>query len=153
VKTLMLALATVAAPAVLCSCASMIARTDPVSLQKYDDLSQCARDAEVNPVRANCGERFKGVEMSGEFEELKIEPNGTYVMLRPRTDGSHMSCWLDGPQDKGQLAALTPGNMVTIKGTLHGRTVRRNSVGDVVWATLELRPCELLSVKSATATR
>jgi hypothetical protein len=148
VNKLMLSAAIVVATQLLAGCAAMIRRTDPASEAKYDEMYECMVDAEVNTVRAQCGDRFKNVVISGEFEELTRNSLGMYALLRPRTDGSHMSCWLDGPQDNGQLAALNPGDMVTIKGSLHGVTKSRID-GTAVWATLEMRPCELHSVTKA----
>jgi len=146
VKKLMLS-----AAALVTGCAAMMSRTDAASLQKFDDMSDCARQAEENPLRANCSERFKDTVLTGELEALKVVPEGTYISLKARSDGSHMSCWLDGPQDQAQLASLSAGDMATIKATPHARTVRRNVMGDVVWTTIELRPCALVSVKKGSS--
>ena len=172
---LALAVAVVVALQLLGGCLALV-RTDPVSLQKYDEISKCARDAdaagEVNTLRtapliANCRERFKDVVITAEFDDLSYVPGGASfpagsadgpltvanggvsLHLRARADGSHVTCWLDPSQKKDELAALSPGDMVTFKGSFKRRLVGENR--SVAWEYFDFSPCELLSVKKAGA--
>lgn len=139
----------VAAVLLLAGCA-FTPRTDPVSLQKYDEMYDCA--GAENPVRANCGERFKDTELSGQLAEIKIAGEGPLLYLLMRGDQYYVGCGLAGPQNTNQLASLNPGDMVTVRGTpIERRFVHVKGGGSS--ATITFRPCAMVAVKQRTASR
>ena len=140
---------TVAAVLLLAGCA-LTPRTDPVSLQKYDAIYDCA--GAENPVRAQCGERFKDMELSGPLAEIKLAGASPFLYLLMRGDQYYVGCGLEGPQNTDQLAALNPGDVVTVRGTpVERRFVHFKGGGSS--AAITFRPCTMVAVKQHTASR